>query len=77
MRGLISMIICTFLSACYECYSDSCWQQKERARFLMLSPEKQIQKRNECMQWLPMSCYTYSRPTKEELEELQIDNNSN
>ena len=61
-------MFCVFINSCYECYSDVCWQEIERKKFLMLSPEQQKLKREECMKWVPVSCYTYSEPTSKELK---------
>jgi hypothetical protein len=68
IKLILSLTLCAFTSACYECYSDACWQKKERARFLSLSPEQQRKEREECKKWVPVSCYTYSEPTSEELK---------
>ena len=71
MSKLSLLALCIFVSACYPCYSDSCWQKKERTRFLNLSPDQQKKEREECKKWVPVSCYTYSEPTPEELKKLK------
>ena len=65
---IFCLMFCVFINSCYECYSDVCWQEIERKKFLMLSPEQQKLKREECMKWVPVSCYTYSEPTSKELK---------
>jgi hypothetical protein len=67
IKLIFTLTLCVFTSACYECYSDFCWQEKERARFLNLSLEKQKKEREECIK-LNIPCYTYYEPTSEELK---------
>ena len=68
IKLIFPLTLCIFTSACYECYSDVCWETKERARFLSLSPEQQRETLEECKKWVPISCYTYTKPTPEELK---------
>ncbi len=66
---LFFFVLCVFVESCNGCgFSERCHEKKEREKFLMLSPELRKEKREECMKWVPVSCYTYSEPTPEELK---------
>jgi hypothetical protein len=66
---LLALVLCFFVEACNGCgFSERCHEEIERKRFLMLSKEQQKTKREECKKWVPVSCYTYSEPTSEELK---------
>jgi hypothetical protein len=67
---VILLFVFIFIQSCECGFSERCHEEKERTKFLKLSPEEQKKKRDECMQWVPISCYTYSQPTKAELERL-------
>jgi len=69
---LFALALCVFVEACSGYgFSERCQEERERKRFLMLSPEQQKAKREECMKWVPVSCYTYSEPTPEELKKMK------
>lgn len=72
IKLIFPIALCAFISSCYECHSDACWQKKERARFLSLSPEQKKKEREECIK-LNIPCYTYSEPTKEELKNKKTE----
>jgi hypothetical protein len=64
------------MSSCGNCgFSERCHEEEERKIFLMLSSEQQKIEIEKCMQWIPVSCYTYAEPTKEKLEKLKINAN--
>lgn len=64
-----SLVLCVFIEACDGCgFSERCYEERERKRFLMLSNEQQKETLEECKKRLPISCYTYATPTSEELK---------
>ena len=70
----IILLTFIFISSCSGCgFSERCHIEREREKFLMLSPEQQRIKREECMKWVPVSCYAYTEPTQEELKKLKVN----
>jgi hypothetical protein len=70
---LFVLVLCVFIESCNGCgFSERCYEERERKRFLDLSAEKQKETLEECKKRVPISCYTYSTPTSEELKNKKI-----
>lgn len=70
--GIVKLIALTsfvLIEACDSCgFSERCYEERERKRFLNLSSEQQKEELEECKKRAPVSCYTYSKPTLEEVK---------